>query len=777
MSVPHSSYRRKRTQPLQRHQASDERFQALAAESADVLWMLTPKGEIQETCPSWQTFTGQAQSHYWGRGWLDALYPTDQPHIEKKLFQAVTANHTVEAECHICTGDGVYRVVHVRVIPVHTHTGAIREILMCGRDITEEKSSEQMSNEHMLFALNTSGVGLWDWDIISDQTVWSEQNKALFGFLPSTPITYERLLEVVHPDDRQLIEGFKTRTLMGKQAKSQEECTDVAADKRKYNNCFRTIWPDGSIHWLEDRVQLIRNAQGEPTHVLGTTVDVTDLKQAEEALSQRKEELRLLVETIPQLVWIARPDGFDEYFNQQCYAYTNTPLEQLDGEQWSSFVHPDDRPRTLEAWHTAVQTGQAYEVETRLREGKTGEYQWFLARAAPLRDDHGHILKWFGTCTNISAQKQAEEALRESEIRFHRLMEANIIGIIVGDLQGIVHEANDAYLSLIGYTREELAAGRVRWPDMTPPEYLPQSMQAMQELLTTGVMTPFEKEYETKDGRRVPVLLGSTLLHRRDAEPSLLTFVLDLTARKELERQKDLMLGMTSHELKTPLAALKGTFQLIQRRVKRLHSQQNGAATELHAFFADLLERMTACVRQVDVQTHLINDLLDVSRITSKTLKLDLDYYNLVSIVQETVEDLRMIAPERVLSLDLPEHMEITVLVDRDRIGQVVTNYVNNALRYASPDQPIQIGLTVQEQVARVWVRDKGPGLTEEAQAELWQRFYQVKGMSVQSGSGKGLGLGLYICQTLITQHQGHVGVESTPGEGSTFWFTLPIVA
>jgi hypothetical protein len=106
----------------------------------------------------------------------------------------------------------------------------------------------------------------------------------------------------------------------------------------------------------------------------------------------------------------------------------------------------------------------------------------------------------------------------------------------------------------------------------------------------------------------------------------------------------------------------------------------------------------------------------------------------------------------------------------------VVTNYLTNAIRYSSADQPIHIGLSIREDMARVWVRDQGPGLSAEAQKELWQRFHQVKDIPVQSGSGKGLGLGLYICQMLIAQHQGEVGVESTPGEGSTFWFTLPLV-
>jgi hypothetical protein len=297
----------------------------------------------------------------------------------------------------------------------------------------------------------------------------------------------------------------------------------------------------------------------------------------------------------------------------------------------------------------------------------------------------------------------------------------------------------------------------------------------MEEELATGTFMPFEKEYLTKDGKHVPVLVGGTLF-RRASEASLeIAFVLDLTARKEIERQKDLFLGMTSHELKTPLAALKGTFQLLQRRLKRLGARVDHVSPEVCAFFDDLSERLAASARQVDVQTRLINDLLDVSRMTANTLKLEMQRCDLVRIVRETVEDLRVMAPERSLLLALPEQTTVEVLAEAGRIGQVVTNYVTNALRYSPPDQPVHIGLTAQEDVARVWVRDQGPGLSAEAQKEIWQRFHQIKGVPVLSGSGKGLGLGLYICQMLIAQHQGEVGVESIPGEGSTFWFTLPL--
>jgi signal transduction histidine kinase len=244
----------------------------------------------------------------------------------------------------------------------------------------------------------------------------------------------------------------------------------------------------------------------------------------------------------------------------------------------------------------------------------------------------------------------------------------------------------------------------------------------------------------------------------------------------EANEAKDLVLGVVSHELKTPLTTLKGTLQLLQRRAERVAPVAGQVSSEVSAFFETLPGSLARAVHQIDVQTHLINELLDISRITAGRLDLSLCPCNLVSLVRETVEDLRLLAPNRSLLLTVPEQTPVIVLADGERLSQVLTNYVTNALRYAPADQPIRIGLTIEEVVARVWVRDQGSGLSEQAQRDVWQRFHQVKGVPVQNGSEKGLGLGLAICQTLIASHQGTVGVDSTPGKGSTFWFTVPLV-
>jgi signal transduction histidine kinase len=179
--------------------------------------------------------------------------------------------------------------------------------------------------------------------------------------------------------------------------------------------------------------------------------------------------------------------------------------------------------------------------------------------------------------------------------------------------------------------------------------------------------------------------------------------------------------------------------------------------------------------RQAERLNRLVNDLVDVSRIQSGKLELHPARADLTAIVRAAVEEQRQAAPVRALAVQVPADRCVPVTADADRIGQVVTNYLTNALKYSPEDRPIAVGLTVDGHQARVWVRDEGLGLPPEEQEAIWERFHRARGIEVQSGSGIGLGLGLHICRTIIERHHGQVGVESAPGQGSTFWFTLSL--
>jgi signal transduction histidine kinase len=293
----------------------------------------------------------------------------------------------------------------------------------------------------------------------------------------------------------------------------------------------------------------------------------------------------------------------------------------------------------------------------------------------------------------------------------------------------------------------------------------------MVTVLSTGAAPPYERGYLRKDGSRVPALVAATLL---DQERRLvLAVILDMSEQKAAERRKQEFLSMVSHELRTPLTSIMGLIDLALMQIELRSRSLPPEAEELINQIEKVLKRADG---QVEIETRLVEELLEVSRLERYQFDLSLRPENLVTIVQETVANQQQAARTHWIELILPSEEVVPVLADAGRIGQVLTNYLTNALKYAPVEQPISVRLEVEASFARVSVRDQGPGLTAEQQHRVWERFYQVAAPG-RHGPDGGLGLGLAIARTIIEQHHGQVGVQSAPGQGSTFWFTLPLAA
>lgn len=278
-------------------------------------------------------------------------------------------------------------------------------------------------------------------------------------------------------------------------------------------------------------------------------------------------------------------------------------------------------------------------------------------------------------------------------------------------------------------------------------------------------------------GLLIAVVAGMHAVARREAErlhrgaEAALLVVQELAVTLQAQRgEMESFLAITSHELKTPLTSLKLALQLA---LKRLRSQQ-AASQDLANTLDTLLSQLAHAEMDVERLAQLVDGLLDVSRIQEGMLKLRLEPTDLAGIISEAVDEQRRIAPMRAIQFTLPMLLPEPLLVDAARIKQVVTNYLTNALKYSSAESLVEVGLDENSQRLRVWVQDHGPGISPEEQQRIWQRFYRVKGIEVQSGTGIGLGVGLYLSRKIIEAHHGQVGVDSVPGVGSTFWFTLP---
>jgi signal transduction histidine kinase len=268
------------------------------------------------------------------------------------------------------------------------------------------------------------------------------------------------------------------------------------------------------------------------------------------------------------------------------------------------------------------------------------------------------------------------------------------------------------------------------------------------------------------------------VVHQREA--AHIRAQVNESVAQESQQQLENFIGIVCHELKTPIAAASGRIQFAERKLRRYDAIQpldlGSYHTEIVTEVKNLLE---SAVKDINVQTHLIDDLLDSSRFHTQQFQLNKRPCSLAQIVQEVVEREHYSAPTRAIELTLlANEDDVCVLADPDRISQVLTNYLTNALKYSSAEQPVHVTLKLEDQIARVLVHDKGPGLPAKEHQHIWDRFYRVSGIEVQRNAGisyASLGVGLYICCTIIELHQGQVGLWSQPSAGSTFWFTLPL--
>jgi signal transduction histidine kinase len=278
---------------------------------------------------------------------------------------------------------------------------------------------------------------------------------------------------------------------------------------------------------------------------------------------------------------------------------------------------------------------------------------------------------------------------------------------------------------------------------------------------------------------RAVARLGALVLDRHRLLRERAVALASELALRETNEHMDTFVGIAGHELKTPLTSLMLSLYLMERRIQHLIKYRVGRgpgdANEDHEDAESLLAHAALAKQQGQRLDRLVNDLLDASRVRAGKLELHREPVDLALIVQEAVQEQRLLTPTRDLLQQVPTALRVPVMADADRIRQVVANYLSNALKYSPEDRPVAVGIAENDQEARVWVRDEGLGLPAEEQEQIWERFHRARGIAVQTGSGTGLGLGLYICRTIIERHQGHVGVESAPGRGSTFWFTVPL--
>ncbi len=495
------------------------------------------------------------------------------------------------------------------------------------------------------------------------------------------------------------------------------------------------------------------------------------------ALQESEERFRTLADHMSQFAWTADAKGWIFWYNRRWFEYTGTTLEQMQGWGWQQVHHPDHVDRVVEHIRDCFETGQAWEDTFPLR-GADGSYRWFLSRAIPIRDQQGQIVRWFGTNTDVTDLRQAEAELRQKNAILDAINESAPTPIFVKDRQGRIIYANPATLEVLGKSAVEVIGARDC--DLYPnPADAARVMANDQRVMESGQTEVVE---ESPDGIRT--FLGMKAPYRDEAGNviGLIGISNDISDRVQLERDreqilqqeqaareaaeranriKDEFLAVLSHELRSPLNPILGWSKLLQK------GKLSPAKTK---------QALETIERNAKLQSELIEDLLDVSRILRGKLSLNITPVSLASTIQAAIETVRLAAEAKSITVKTNLNPRVgQVSGDATRLQQVVWNLLANAVKFTPAGGQVEIQLVQMEQQVQIAVSDTGKGIAADFLPHVFDYFRQADSTTTRKFGG--LGLGLAIVRHLVELHGGTIQAESQgEGLGATFTVKLPLI-
>jgi PAS domain S-box-containing protein len=480
------------------------------------------------------------------------------------------------------------------------------------------------------------------------------------------------------------------------------------------------------------------------------------------AQKQVEEHLRRLADAMPQIVWESGPDGVVDYVNRRWYDFASAPVGGDFATQMRQLTHPDDAARVRPLWQQALATGEPFEAQYRLFDQRTSAYRWFLDRAVCTCDDHGAIERWFGTLTDIDVDKRRQETLA----RQARLLDLTYDAIFVRDLESRIVYWNAGAQALYGYRAADVEGQNSH--ELLQTELPPSLSVPLDALIRRDGIWEGELTHRRRDGSRVVVDSRQVLMFDAAGDPAaILETNRDATRRKQAEAERAAFVSSITHDLKNPLATIKGQAQLLSRRAAR--------GETLDA------ERLQAGLAAIDAtatrMTAMLTELLDVSQLqTGQTLDLALAPVELVSLVRGVAQHVQA-GTDRHTIIVQSDVAELPGVWDAARLERVVGNVLSNAVKYSPDGGTIMVRLSADQPAggrpcAVLSVSDAGVGIPAADLPHVFDWFFRARNVS---GRFAGSGMGLPGSKRIVDQHGGSMSVESREGSGSTVTIRLPL--
>jgi PAS domain S-box-containing protein len=541
-----------------------------------------------------------------------------------------------------------------------------------------------------------------------------------------------------------------------------EEVYDTNTTTQSYSYSIKHNW-DNDHNVTETFFDFVYspycNQQGHIEGVMVMGFDVSSRVLARRELAEQQLLFKDITDAAGTALWTVDTRGHIIFVNQTWIDWTGQPYEAHMGRGWIEYVVPEDRDRVIGGYIRDVNHKRQYQVDFRVVRNDGGT-QWVAATGKPRYLASGEFAGYVGSCMDITERKIGEQQLKDSEERFRTIADSAPVLIWMTGADKRTTFLNKSWiqfasvaqlLNYSGYLQSNLIHEQDK--EMVINSYL-QAFDNRREFY-------FEYRMLCPDGDQHR-WVGMKGIPRVNAEGIFEGYIgsgMDITEMKVHEQIKNDFIGMASHELKTPITSIKAYIQLL------LTIYKNREQDEF------LLKSLNTVNNQINKLTRLITDLLDVSKMESGRLSLNSEPFVLNDLLKETIDEVQHTATQHdILYMPVPP---LTVYADHDRIAQVITNFLTNAIKYSPESNRVDVTVDVSDTEVRIGVQDYGIGINPEEQPKIFNRFYRVEGRNEQTFSG--FGIGLYVAAEIVKRHNGKVWVESEKDKGSVFYFTLPL--
>ncbi len=730
---------------------------AAVEQAADGIVITDCKGNIRYVNPRFTSMTGFSREEAAGQNpriLKSGLMPIA---FYEELWSTICSGQVWHGDLINRRKDGSFYNEEMRIAPVHGSNGEIASFIATKHDVTERRAAGEA--QALLAAIvENSEDSIVSYTRAGIIQTWNRGAEAIFGYSAEDAIG-NHVSTLVPPERMSSLEQLTQQVLQGN-AFSQYEGLFLHKDGRKIHASV-TGFP-------------IRNAVGEVTVVATILRDITERKRTEHALHESEERFRLMADSCPSMMWVTDADGASEFINRACRKFCSVTYEQVEGSKWQLLIHPDDVSEYVGEFQRAIREHQPFRAEARFRRAD-GEWRLFGVYAEPRLSPEGAFLGHIGLSADITERKHAEQALRCSEEKFRQLAEniREVFWMRNPDSDKFLY-VSPAYEQVWGRSCESVYQNPESRLEAIHPDDLEQSRLAFARQMQ-GETAEAEYRIATPDGQEK--WIRSRAFPIRDQAGQLIRIAgiaEDITEQKRYEeelirardganaanRAKSRFLANMSHEIRTPMNGVIGMIQLLLDT--DLSSEQWR--------YADVAQNSGRTLLA------LIDNILDLSKIEAGKIVLENLTFSVYQTVADVIQLLRVLARTKDLKLNSRISREIPTLVrgDAHRLRQVLTNLAANAIKFTERGGvTLEVALESQSDdraMLRFSVTDTGIGIRPDQVSALFSPFVQADDSTTRKYGGTGLGLA--ISKQLVEMMGGKIGVESRPGQGSTFWFT-----